>query len=134
MGAHRPLCCVVAGGRVAQYCEKGDLKSYLEKNETDELSKLKFALGAARGLEHVHSKGFVHRDVAARNILLDSLLRPKVSDFGLAREETGPNEAYYRGKAGNLPIRWYGMARKAVGGGGGWEHRMGDGCVPWGGG
>ena len=46
----------------------------------------------------------MHRDVAARNVLLDSLLRAKVSDFGLAREEQGPNEAYYRGKAANLPV------------------------------
>jgi len=42
-------------------------------------------LGSARGIYHLHSQNVIHRDIAARNILLTSSLEPKVSDFGMSR-------------------------------------------------
>ena len=39
----------------------------------------------AAGLSEAHSQGIVHRDIKPSNILLDSLQRAKISDFGLAR-------------------------------------------------
>ncbi|KAF6147493.1 hypothetical protein GIB67_021319 [Kingdonia uniflora] len=44
--------------------------------------------GLARCLLYLHEEGperIIHRDIKASNILLDDQLRPKISDFGLAR-------------------------------------------------
>lgn len=89
---------------VVEYMEMGDLKGYLEKNAIDDETKVMFAGDVAEGLFHIHSKGFLHRDIAARNVLVSSERRCKISDFGLAREQE--EDTYYRSKGGNLPVRW----------------------------
>lgn len=59
-----------------------------------------------RGLVHLSTLNFVHRDIAARNCLMDSNFRAKIADFGLSRNISAQN--YYRiGNGKNyLPIRW----------------------------
>ena len=51
------------------------------------IRKLSFLLDTARGLEYLHSRtpAIIHRDLTARNVLLDFQLRAKLSDFGNAR-------------------------------------------------
>ncbi|RRT57477.1 hypothetical protein B296_00039614 [Ensete ventricosum] len=49
---------------------------------------LDIALGIARGVEYLHNgceKRILHLDIKPPNVLLDSRLQPKISDFGLAR-------------------------------------------------
>ncbi|KAF7097048.1 hypothetical protein CFC21_098910 [Triticum aestivum] len=57
-------------------------------------TRLQVMAGAARGLDYLH-RGLpevqvIYRDFKASNVLLDGEFRPKLSDFGLARE--GPTE------------------------------------------
>jgi hypothetical protein len=59
-------------------------------------------------LKHLHSEGVIHRDVAARNVLVDAHLHVRVADFGFARLK----EAGRSGGAGGYtasdvgPVKW----------------------------
>lgn len=51
-------------------------------------TRIKIAVGAARGLEYLHCKAnppVIYRDLKSANILLDDHFNPKLSDFGLAK-------------------------------------------------
>jgi serine/threonine protein kinase len=39
-------------------------------------------MDAAKGMRYLESMSIIHRDVSARNMLVDSNYRVKVSDFG----------------------------------------------------
>ena len=49
--------------------------------------KVSFLLDTASGLEYLHSRtpAIIHRDLTAKNVLLDSQLRAKIADFGNSR-------------------------------------------------
>ena len=42
-------------------------------------------MGGCRGLLHLHRESVVHRDLTARNVLLTTSLRAKITDFGNSR-------------------------------------------------
>lgn len=78
---------------VYELIPNGSVESHLHgiDKETAPLSwgsRMKIALGAARGLAYLHedsSPRVIHRDFKSSNILLENDFTPKVSDFGLAR-------------------------------------------------
>ncbi|KAK2444377.1 leucine-rich repeat receptor protein kinase HPCA1 [Trifolium repens] len=76
---------------VYEYVVNGTLTDALSGKlgiRLDWISRLKIALGAARGLYYLHEHAnppIIHRDVKSTNILLDEHLNAKVSDFGISK-------------------------------------------------
>ncbi|XP_057735691.1 receptor-like serine/threonine-protein kinase ALE2 [Arachis stenosperma] len=78
---------------VYELVPNGSVESHLhgadkETSPLDWNSRMKIALGAARGLAYLHEDSnpcVIHRDFKSSNILLEDDFTPKVSDFGLAR-------------------------------------------------
>jgi len=69
---------------------KGDLGSLLKPDTyfKENLASFLFAQMVS-GIEHIHSKGFVHLDLKPENMLLTKHCEIKIADFGLSFEKAG---------------------------------------------
>ena len=77
---------------VNEYVEGTTLARILEGEPTPQLDLddfvaiAKFLVPIAAALVHAHSEGVIHRDIKPSNILVGSDGRPRLADFGLARD------------------------------------------------
>ena len=76
-GADYIVMELIDGISLKEYMEK---KGILNWKET-----LHFSLQIAKGLEHAHSRGIVHRDIKPHNVMVLKNGSVKVMDFGIAR-------------------------------------------------
>jgi serine/threonine protein kinase len=92
-------------------CAGGSLLAALEKKKLDAAKKTQVLGEVASALSFLHSLGIVHRDIAARNVLLDGSGKAKLADLGLSRLlEDKQGEQTTASTIG--PVRW--MAPEAI--------------------
>ncbi|XP_047965113.1 G-type lectin S-receptor-like serine/threonine-protein kinase At4g27290 [Salvia hispanica] len=108
-------CCIQGEERILlyEYMTNKSLDLILfdqvKKKMLDWPRRFNIINGIARGLMYLHQDSrlrVIHRDLKASNILLDSDMNPKISDFGLARtfggNETGANTSRVVGTYGYM--------------------------------
>jgi serine/threonine-protein kinase len=73
---------------VFELVEGEDLKTRIERDgRLHPQQAAAICAQVARGLEHAHGQGVVHRDISARNVLLTPDGHAKLADFGVARSD-----------------------------------------------
>ncbi|XP_073668333.1 macrophage colony-stimulating factor 1 receptor isoform X2 [Paramisgurnus dabryanus] len=72
---------------------------------------LRFSYQVSEGLHFLAAKNCIHRDVAARNVLLTDKRVAKICDFGLARDIMNDSNYVVKGNA-RLPVKW--MAPESI--------------------
>ncbi|XP_035219377.1 focal adhesion kinase 1-like isoform X3 [Stegodyphus dumicola] len=97
---------------VMELAKHGEMRAYLQNNKSqlDLATLILYAYQLSTALSYLESRKFVHRDIAARNVLVSSHDCVKLGDFGLSRwvEE----QHYYKASKGKLPIKW--MAPESI--------------------
>lgn len=68
--------------------EGGSLSKAIESKQLDWATRTRIANEIARGLEYMHSKEVIHRDLKSLNVLLTKHMEVKLCDFGLAAVRT----------------------------------------------
>ncbi|KAM3929320.1 focal adhesion kinase 1 isoform 31-T33 [Leptodactylus fuscus] len=97
---------------IMELCTLGELRSFLQvrKYNLDLASLILYAYQLSTALAYLESKRFVHRDIAARNVLVSTCDCVKLGDFGLSRYME--DSTYYKASKGKLPIKW--MAPESI--------------------
>uniref|UniRef100_H3CQ92 receptor protein-tyrosine kinase n=1 Tax=Tetraodon nigroviridis TaxID=99883 RepID=H3CQ92_TETNG len=72
---------------------------------------MSFSYQVAQGLDFLSTRNCIHRDVAARNVLLTDHRVAKICDFGLARDIQNDDSYIVQGNA-RLPVKW--MAPESI--------------------
>eukprot|EP00730_Choanoeca_flexa_P007239 TRINITY_DN12300_c0_g1_i2.p1 TRINITY_DN12300_c0_g1~~TRINITY_DN12300_c0_g1_i2.p1 ORF type:complete len:627 (+),score=101.40 TRINITY_DN12300_c0_g1_i2:1679-3559(+) len=92
-----------------------DLRTWLRRQRQrqmeqmpDEQTLLLIFAQVLEGLSYLHQRRIVHRDIAARNVLLlqDRPMRVCLGDFGLTRRLRSDSEYYSASAVHALPFRW----------------------------
>ncbi|KAJ9573701.1 hypothetical protein L9F63_008914, partial [Diploptera punctata] len=91
---------------VMELARLGEMRAYLQSNKhrLDLATLLLYTFQLSTALSYLESKKFVHRDIAARNVLVSAHNCVKLADFGLSRWVE--DQSYYKASKGKLPIKW----------------------------
>ncbi|XP_006875147.1 PREDICTED: non-receptor tyrosine-protein kinase TYK2 [Chrysochloris asiatica] len=92
---------------VMEYMPLGSLRDYLPRHSVGLTQLLLFAQQICEGMAYLHVQRYIHRDLATRNVLLDTDRLVKIGDFGLAKAVPEGHEYYRVSEDGDSPVFWY---------------------------
>jgi WD40 repeat protein/tRNA A-37 threonylcarbamoyl transferase component Bud32 len=73
----------------SDFIDGANLKEWLSARKLTPREAAELMIKIAEAVQHAHDRGVVHRDLKPGNILMDQEGQPHVTDFGLAKRETG---------------------------------------------
>ena len=73
---------------VMEYMEGGSLTDIIDNNKLSEVQIATICRETCLGLQHLHSKNIIHRDIKSDNMLLDGYGNVKITDFGFCAKLT----------------------------------------------
>lgn len=73
---------------VMEYMEGGPLNDIIDNNTLTEPQIATICFETCKGLQHLHNKNIIHRDIKSDNMLLDSQGHVKITDFGFCAKLT----------------------------------------------
>ena len=79
-----------------EFCNQGDLRTFIMKNELSEDETLYYFSQIINGFRHIHKKKIVHRDIKPENILMNNYVI-KIADFGFAKKVNGETTTSFKG-------------------------------------
>ncbi|NWI93708.1 E2AK2 kinase, partial [Pitta sordida] len=95
-GSREMLCLFIQ----MEFCEKGTLQNWIAKNRKHqnyhEMAQNKF-LQILKGVEYIHSKNLIHRDLKPPNIFISHDDKIKIGDFGLVTSVAYDTQTENRG-------------------------------------
>ncbi|XP_036255292.1 tyrosine-protein kinase JAK3 [Molothrus ater] len=94
---------------VMEFLPNGCLRDFLQKNQPrlEHRTLLLYAWQICKGMEYLGAQRCVHRDLASRNILVESDSHVKIGDFGLAKLLPQDKDYYVVREPGQSPVFWY---------------------------
>lgn len=89
---------------VMELAQYGELRDFLQKHgpTLEHRVLIEYAIQISSALAYLESKQFVHRDIAARNVLVFTFDCVKLADFGLSRYIE--DASYYMATNSKLPV------------------------------
>lgn len=73
---------------VMEYMDGGQLTDIIDNNTLHEDQIAAISLETCKGLEHLHSKNIIHRDIKSENVLMTGAGDIKITDFGYSAQLT----------------------------------------------
>ncbi|CAA92237.1 PAK-related kinase Shk2 [Schizosaccharomyces pombe] len=67
---------------VMEYMNAGSLTDIIEKSKLTEAQIARICLETCKGIQHLHARNIIHRDIKSDNVLLDNSGNIKITDFG----------------------------------------------------